>query len=111
MNYFLSFSDVREDYCFDSAPGGVCQTPVHRDKPLQRMTKTECCCNMADAWGGVCERCPQHGTKQYDDLCGDYVVGLKPDGSGEGLVGSGQWRPQDGERCHLPRGLFYFLSL
>ena len=47
-------SDRRLGYCYLELVGGRCvQTP-----DLARLTKAECCCSLASAWGRSCERCP-----------------------------------------------------
>ncbi|CAB3384639.1 Hypothetical predicted protein [Cloeon dipterum] len=64
--------DRREESCYldvETAPGGRgrdrCTMPLSKS-----VTKATCCCsNAGKGWGSRCERCPEPGTEEFDQLC------------------------------------------
>lgn len=67
--------DRRLDYCYLELVAGRCQA----SPDLARLTKAECCCSLAGAWGRSCERCPPLGSATFNRLC-PMGPGLTPDG-------------------------------
>ncbi|PVD20223.1 hypothetical protein C0Q70_20719 [Pomacea canaliculata] len=68
-------TDRRMDYCFLELTSGRCvQSPN-----LALLTKADCCCSLAAAWGRSCERCPPLSSSAFNLLC-PMGPGLTPEG-------------------------------
>ncbi|KAL8595716.1 hypothetical protein ACOMHN_012136 [Nucella lapillus] len=67
--------DRRHGYCYLELVGGRCVQSAE----LTRLTKAECCCSLAAAWGRRCERCPALSSAAFQRLC-PMGPGLTPEG-------------------------------
>lgn len=54
--------DIREMSCYETYDAGRCSQP----RPTA-MTRAQCCCTKAAAWGNPCEVCPKPGESEYLD--------------------------------------------
>ena len=57
--------DRRTSRCYlESDSGNQCRSGF-----TDYATKATCCCSFGVAWGPYCEKCPVHGSDEYDALC------------------------------------------
>ncbi|XP_078313226.1 fibrillin-1-like [Crassostrea virginica] len=98
--------DQREGTCYQELLGGRCVA-----SNFYRMTRQECCCSGAAAWGPSCNRCPTQGTREFQELCPEGI-GKTPDGKDineclkfPGICGNGYCiNTQGSYRCRCNRG-------
>ncbi|CAC5378602.1 FBN2_3 [Mytilus coruscus] len=57
--------DSRNGYCYLQLTGGRCRP----ESSTVSLSKTDCCCSLADAWGPACERCPSRNSREFKRLC------------------------------------------
>lgn len=61
ISSFFNFCvDIRELSCYEMYDAGRCSQP----RPTA-MTRAQCCCTKAAAWGDPCEACPKPGESKY----------------------------------------------
>ena len=56
--YLYFVLDLRDGYCFLQLTAGRCQPQTS----TVTLSKTDCCCALAAAWGPACERCPSRNS-------------------------------------------------
>lgn len=57
--------DLRDGYCFLQLTAGRCLPQTS----TVTLSKTDCCCALAAAWGPACERCPSRNSREFKRLC------------------------------------------